>query len=479
MVQGDIDAAVLATFERFDADESGTIDASELAEALRDVGLTVDDGQVGYMLRKYDDDRNATLDINEFAQLVADLNVNTPESMQARLSLRADPRVLEQLEVWWATAVHSMGQEQYERQQMADTIAPAPAAAAELNHDEYCLVMRKIFRTMIPTDEYDAAEAEATAEEDWEHDRRGHDTLSGDLFQDGMFELADLWVETIDGADYARFLRTLFGQITERSAGGGCTFWKPDEAIAYGGYTQPAKAPLFSEVAPASSPARRKRLSRISSESVDPANRRSSFGAGAGAGGALDANATPSGMLPPGQLVHAPGGAAAASLPPIGGARAGGGAGTLTASASAPDHLGPWASDLLPSGASDLLPGGAQPSAEPGIGRGKALAAGGGSNALTSAPLALPPIGRRTRRPRMPSRVVPTGVGAAPRQLGFDPATAGDARRPRNYTRLPSLPQVGLHARLSGWESDGCAWAVSARVRRDRPPPMSWQLLVL
>ena len=131
-VQGDIDAAVLATFERFDADESGTIDASELAEALRDVGLTVDDGQVGYMLRKYDDDRNATLDINEFAQLVADLNVNTPESMQARLSLRADPRVLEQLEVWWATAVHSMGQEQYERQQMADTIAPAPAPAPKL-----------------------------------------------------------------------------------------------------------------------------------------------------------------------------------------------------------------------------------------------------------------------------------------------------------------------------------------------------------
>ena len=61
--------------------------------------------------------------------------------------------------------------------------------------------------------------------------------------------------------------------------------------------------------------------------------------------------------------------------------------------------------------------------------------------------------------------------------LGIDPA-AGDSRRHRSYLRLPSLPHAGLHARLSGWESDGCAWAVSSRVRRDRPPPMSWQVLV-
>jgi hypothetical protein len=50
--------------------------------------------------------------------------------------------------------------------------------------------VKKIVKTLSP--DVSDEEAEETAEEDWEADRRGHETLSADLFMDGIFELADL-----------------------------------------------------------------------------------------------------------------------------------------------------------------------------------------------------------------------------------------------------------------------------------------------
>ena len=66
----EIEDEILEAFHKFDADQSGGIDAAELRNALEATGLVVDGEQCEYMMRKYDDDRGATLDINEFAQLV-------------------------------------------------------------------------------------------------------------------------------------------------------------------------------------------------------------------------------------------------------------------------------------------------------------------------------------------------------------------------------------------------------------------------
>ncbi len=170
-----LDDAAAAAFQRFDVDNSGTIDSGELLLALRAVGLVVEESQVGYMLRKYDDDRNATLDIFEFGQLCADLQINSPESVQARLGLRTHPVVLEALESWWDTALRSMASEQRE----ASKLGSSGVAPRELNRSQYMLIMRKIFKAMM--NEWDEGDAMATAEEDWEHDRRGMDTLSADV----------------------------------------------------------------------------------------------------------------------------------------------------------------------------------------------------------------------------------------------------------------------------------------------------------
>jgi hypothetical protein len=103
-----LDCSVRSAFERYDRDGSGTLEVSELRQALEAAGLEVDEAQCGYMLRKYDDDRSACLDLEEFTALVADLRSSQVQSVQARLNLRTHSLVLEALDAWWSAAVASM-----------------------------------------------------------------------------------------------------------------------------------------------------------------------------------------------------------------------------------------------------------------------------------------------------------------------------------------------------------------------------------
>lgn len=231
--------AMRRTFAKFDANDSGDIDAHELRAALQDIGLVVDSEQVDFMLRKYDDDRNATLDLEEFVQLVQDLKVNTPESVQHRVQLRTHPAVIEALDMWWQTALASMERD-------AKTGVESSVPVGELRREQYVAIMSKVSKALLEDWDYD--EATAIAEADFEHDRRGRDTLDGELFRDGLFEcaahsslpyptrdcvaflrhiaysgvylracdvrrLADLWTNTVTGEDYASFLHRLFEQV--------------------------------------------------------------------------------------------------------------------------------------------------------------------------------------------------------------------------------------------------------------------------
>ena len=60
-------------FAQFDRDCSGAIDARELRDALRKLGvdMTVPDAQE--MLDKYDADKSGTIELNEFRKLAEDL----------------------------------------------------------------------------------------------------------------------------------------------------------------------------------------------------------------------------------------------------------------------------------------------------------------------------------------------------------------------------------------------------------------------
>ncbi|EGB08158.1 hypothetical protein AURANDRAFT_9215, partial [Aureococcus anophagefferens] len=53
-------------FDKYDADDSGFIDADELHAALMHMGLLVDRGGSDKLLAKYDIDGNGQLDFGEF-----------------------------------------------------------------------------------------------------------------------------------------------------------------------------------------------------------------------------------------------------------------------------------------------------------------------------------------------------------------------------------------------------------------------------
>ena len=58
----------------------------------------------------------------------------------------------------------------------------------------YVQVLRRLLRLLAA--DLSEAELEATAEEEWEADRKGQDTISRELFQDALFELLDHWTES-------------------------------------------------------------------------------------------------------------------------------------------------------------------------------------------------------------------------------------------------------------------------------------------
>ena len=64
---------VRAAFERFDGNQSGDLDATELRGALAELGLEASSAQATAILRKYDDDLSNRLDLEEFKKLVGEL----------------------------------------------------------------------------------------------------------------------------------------------------------------------------------------------------------------------------------------------------------------------------------------------------------------------------------------------------------------------------------------------------------------------
>ena len=181
-----VDDDVRAAFELYDADHGGSIDTEELRGALEATGLIVSDDQVEYMLRKYDDDRSGTLDMLEFAKIVRDLRDARGSATQRRLNLRTHPKVTEALEAWWSAAIRSSTPVWRSALEESHATGEPP----QLNQEQYTVALKKIFKAM--SEEYDDDDAEDTAEEEWEHDRKGMYFLDSGLFMDGIFELADV-----------------------------------------------------------------------------------------------------------------------------------------------------------------------------------------------------------------------------------------------------------------------------------------------
>lgn len=124
-----------------------------------------------------------------------DESLNTVDVMKQRIALRHDARILAALLAWWETALRSEG--------INDPQGRATLGAA--GHKR-CLTL--LFTGLIDGWNADSAEGRNDLEQAWQDDSKGKGGLARDDFYDALFELADVWTETVEALEYAPTLTT-------------------------------------------------------------------------------------------------------------------------------------------------------------------------------------------------------------------------------------------------------------------------------
>ena len=132
------------------------------------------------------------------------VNLHTAAALRARAGLRKRQKIEDALELWWRATKRSMA------------AAGRELSTPGMDKETYVLLSKNIYKATV--EEWDEAEATATANAEWEDDCRGMPTLCEQHFKDSIFELADVHTEHIDVDEYAEFLLELLEQVTD-SAG--------------------------------------------------------------------------------------------------------------------------------------------------------------------------------------------------------------------------------------------------------------------
>ena len=133
------------------------------------------------------------------------------EAMARRLELMADPDIVRMLErLWEATDIDG---------------------SHSIEREEYLLMHKKLVLSLDPS--IGPRQARKTAEEDWDKDSEGKKSLDRERFFRCMFELADLWVDSLQPSAYVDFLTNALQSITRTDAKGN-TSWASDRACIEG-----------------------------------------------------------------------------------------------------------------------------------------------------------------------------------------------------------------------------------------------------
>eukprot|EP00658_Telonema_sp_P-2_P031395 TRINITY_DN23499_c0_g1_i4.p1 TRINITY_DN23499_c0_g1~~TRINITY_DN23499_c0_g1_i4.p1 ORF type:complete len:677 (-),score=169.77 TRINITY_DN23499_c0_g1_i4:437-2467(-) len=129
----------------------------------------------------------------------ANPELNTLEAFEKRAAIRSDGRIAQVLTDWFFALPRS--------------------ELGELQKDEYLDAACSIMKHLLPG-EHESSIREA-ATEDWDRDSQGRHAMTYAMFEDCMFELADLWCDGIEVEDYVKFLEGVFGEVmSERAADG-------------------------------------------------------------------------------------------------------------------------------------------------------------------------------------------------------------------------------------------------------------------
>lgn len=126
----------------------------------------------------------------------------TPEALALRFSLRNDPSILDAVKELW----------------LIDT-GPRDALGC-INQRAYTALFRRIAKSVdaraFRAHQKRHVRTEKTIFEDWTRDSKGETEMSFANFFDSVFELADLWCETINVDEYVAFLERVWSRISEK-----------------------------------------------------------------------------------------------------------------------------------------------------------------------------------------------------------------------------------------------------------------------
>ncbi len=129
-----------------------------------------------------------------------DESLNSAEAFAQRQALRNHPLVRNMLTLFWALALSAA------RHKRPD--------AVDLSFDDYLITYRALFRSIVGEEDYDEAEADECALDEFFSDSGAMGFMTQPQFCGGMFEVADLHVDTLEAEDYVKFLNDLFESVT-------------------------------------------------------------------------------------------------------------------------------------------------------------------------------------------------------------------------------------------------------------------------
>ncbi|OQR92928.1 hypothetical protein ACHHYP_03098 [Achlya hypogyna] len=165
------------------------IDAADHVDEIRQAVIRlVAEGEVVTAL---DPDSNVAYDHQ------GDLKFYTDDNLQKRLELRYHPLLCRMTRVFWLTM--------------------AKPDAQKMEFDDYQRLFLRIHKVLIEL--FDMTESKIMIADDWKRDVANHSDLEYEMFHLSLFELIDIWCDSLDADDYVNLLYLILNGITHHQSG--------------------------------------------------------------------------------------------------------------------------------------------------------------------------------------------------------------------------------------------------------------------
>ena len=125
--------------------------------------------------------------------------LNTEEAFEARAKIRHHSLVLDALNEWWAVVQKSAVAQGY--------------SVSEMCQQQYMQIYHLLYYDLLGKEDYDEKEADSEGLEEWTKDSGGAGTMERGAFLDALFEVCDVYTETMNPQDYSDWLRALLRRL--------------------------------------------------------------------------------------------------------------------------------------------------------------------------------------------------------------------------------------------------------------------------